>query len=684
MPDYVFTLPDGRKATVRDPQGQYADAVEAFSAVEHLMPAPERNLPSLSEIGTELAKIPDAARSLLHGNDPGTGPDYGREASLPTFQMELGARDTEQEIGTFLDGRVGKDNWYRDSEGTPILRPAAQEALGLPPSDRDIPANNRSFIPSGADVWNFVGQGGAPMVGGAIGGALGVPLGPLGSAGGAMLGAGLGRWGQETWEQFTGRNQQGSAGVAGDIATEMAFNAFPAESGKAVTSAVGRKLSAPFASQMEEADRLALNEARRMGVNPLFSQAVPDTGLLGRAVAVANRVFTRSSRKLENIRNLDREAQKLLADLPVQRSNTEYGEIISRALRGSNEDFSAWSRELYAPLKAAVGGTDVPVVPTQRIRDVARAELDRVATTLNAAGEEVPMALDGMTQRLQTYANMPEAQTLDQVWSLRDYLRGIRENPSMNPGITDAVIARLDRAAGDALTDIPEYGGLARDAASRYGRAIQARQDAMFDRLLRNPGEAGSFDPGEVVTRLFKPHAATRINKLMREMPEAARSEVRRAGFARLFEQAGGGPSGDIAGVIAQAGNPTKGLAAILRGYDHETLVAMLGPESTAQLKRLSRVMSLNARKFNDYGGLVAAALATHPLKHAGRIAKLRGLKELADSPTGLRWFTEGLDFRSPAGQRTKALAKAFEHLGWYTAAGAGEGMEEQGLTVPQ
>lgn len=632
--------------------------------------------PRMEDLASEAATQGREAVNWVAGGTP-EGADY--ITGLPAYDLrrELAIRDNPMEREALLNQTLGSGNWYKDAKGNEIVRPAGIQALGFDPGkygNRDV-ALDESWLsgPSMADLEEFSAQAMVPTLGGVLGGILGLPLGPLGSAAGAGIGAMGARGFQEAWENWTGRNQQPAGQVGMDLTAEGIMNTLPAEVGRTALGAVGGKIAAPYASRIPEANAQVLREAKSMGVRPTMTQVVETPGLVARSMGIAKNIFPYSRREQRNIQNIHRELANILDDLPPEQARAEAGETIKAALETSKREFQNWGRELYAPLKKRVGGTDVPVVPTGGLKKTAEEIMGSLPPTIKG-GKEVPMTLGSVENTyLSDFANFPEQLTLDQVWALRTRLRDMKAYPSMNPGIPDKNLDKLYQATSEALKSIPKHGKLAGALNRIYEKAVKERSSALIDQILRNPGDPGSIPPEAVVNRIFKRDSGSLIGRFMKQVPEEYRPKVQRAALSEVLEKVADG--GDIQDVITSGPKLLK----VLRSYGPDTLRAMFGEKKTSQLMKLGRVMEVNSRRYKDYGQLVAAAIAARPMKNLGRIAQFRVLRNVFESPTGIDWLIEGLDFQSPAGQAAKTLGETLNYFTTYGAAGAGEGAAEDG-----
>jgi hypothetical protein len=662
---------------------------------------PEQPVPLISAetIGSALSLAKDAlpqitaqGRELLNRGFGGwpQGPDMLRGVKDYNLRREMAIRDNPQEVSALLDQRAGKGNWYQDKRGKYILRPEGLSALGIDPAqygNRPVAIDEAGL--SLADMEEFAAQAAAPTTGAVLGASLGLSLGPLGSAAGAAIGAMGAKGIQEAWESTTGRNLQSPRDIGLDLAYEGAMNALPGEMARRQVGRLGGGLLAPFAADITPAQADVLHEATRMGVRPAFGQVLPDVPVASRMSGIASRIFPHTKTKRENIRALERAVADLVKDLPDDLSEAEAGAAVREALQASNEGFKEWGRKLYGPLVSRVGGADVPVVPTDKIRQIAEEVRTSLPTTVKG-GQEEPMTMGASEYaHLQDFMGLQDKMSLNQIWALRDRLRTMQTRPEMNPGIAKKTIDRLYRATSDAMQDIPEHGAYAGALNRIYRKQITRRQDQLFDRILREPGKVGSLEPEAIVDRLVAPRSGTRVAKFMSQIPPEYKPKIQRAFMGKLMRESARGLD-DVTDFLSSG----RGFLSTLRKYDTDTLNAMFGRSRTSEMFRLARVMDLNARHMNDYGQLVAAAIAARPLANLGRMAQMRGLSKLFDTSLGMKWLTEGLDISNrrlvregmTKGEKASTLAKnalqsaiqqtsmLLTTLGAHGAMGTGEG----------
>lgn len=102
-----------------------------------------------------------------------------------------------------------------------------------------------------------------------------------------------------------------------------------------------------------------------------------------------------------------------------------------------------------------------------------------------------------------------------------------------------------------------------------------------------------------------------------------------------------------------------KALNATLDKYGRETLTETFGKQTTDDLYRFAKTAQFVTQTNPNSGGIVAAAVALHPLRNLWKIVDLAGTSYLLRQPGAIKWLSEGIQPGNKA-----AAAGAITRLG--------------------
>lgn len=116
-----------------------------------------------------------------------------------------------------------------------------------------------------------------------------------------------------------------------------------------------------------------------------------------------------------------------------------------------------------------------------------------------------------------------------------------------------------------------------------------------------------------------------------------------------------------------------KALNETLNKYGRQTLEETFGKATTDDLFKFARTAQFVTQTNPHKGGIVAASLALHPLRHIWKIVDLAGTSYLLRKPGAIKWLSEGIDpgkTGDAAGAITRIGALATEIVRDKTSAG--------------
>ena len=600
---------------------------------------------------------------------------------VPHFGLRAGLSrmDTPEERERYLTEQVGQEGWTQTRYGQYALTPGGMEQLGVL-SGRTPPGMERAHTLFGDrpvtieepgitryDVADIAGS--APSIlGGMAGATLGGPLGFLGGAALAGLGAAGGKGYGEAVEALRGENIQSPGQVAADIGTEAALGAAGEGVYRGVLAPIGRKLMAPQASRVTPEARELQRQARELGAQANVQQ-VTKAPILGRTQSMMNRILGDPLQE-QNQKALNAELQSLKqAAGPRAKGQMALGEQIKADIQRSRQALARWSNSLYGEIETMTGGN--PVVNTrllkaraQEIRDaLPRREITEtvpgeVSPIVGATGQPIETAAPKTLTRqgapvltsaearleLDGISQLPEQVTIGQMQRMSQRLWDMIDNNTLVPGISSRDARLMWKASRKSLLDIVETApketrGLLQAANTQYANQIKQFDDALINRIVRDPKYAGAIEPERVVGAVFRKGEGAKVNRVMRLLPEGTKANIRRSAMEDILRSAIGRTDDPLVDIFTG-----KNFMNTLDGYGRETLNAMFGRDLTNRLYRFGGVTQFISQKSAQAGGLVAAGIALHPWRNMGRLIGLGIMSKVMNSPAGLKWLTEGIE----------------------------------------
>jgi len=566
--------------------------------------------------------------------------DY-RTGAPAGFRMNFSEMDTDPERATFLDQQVGEGNWRKDKYGAYVLSQDAARSLGIDTDKPEVAIDEQSVTLRDLADWG----GDLPAVAGGVAGSaatggMGLVAGLLGAAGGAMMG----KSGQEALEQLRGLNQQGPGGVAQDILTEGALAGGGELAGRGL-SVLGRKMMAPEVGQFTQAKRNLLANAQEQGFQPNFNQ-ITEPPLAGRMARITERIYDDPNR-MANVRTTQRKVDEFRQAFgsPVDSATT--GQTVKSSIQNRANQFRDTSSAKYAKVDEIFDGS--AVVPTQRLKQEATEIFEGLPKDAN--GKPV-FSSPELQQFVDQAMLLPDNVTTKQMQAIRSRLHDAGYDPNLIPGLGSRDARRMARAAGTSFDDIvdnPSLTGIDERTRQQGTRALKEAQkyyreniikfdDELINRIIRDSGKPGAVDPELVTDMIFKKKGATRINRVKRAMQPEDWTAVQSTAMNDFMDS-----------LVARTDDPLvtvfdgKKLHQAMDKYGDESLKAMFGVQQVKKMRSFADAVMTVSRKSKDQGGLVAASIAAHPLKNVGRLVQLKALNKFFFSPTGLKYFTEGI-----------------------------------------
>lgn len=194
------------------------------------------------------------------------------------------------------------------------------------------------------------------------------------------------------------------------------------------------------------------------------------------------------------------------------------------------------------------------------------------------------------------------------------------------------------------------------DTANNLRVAVAKQRD--LDAFLSTNYLASLGKPGQEATQaadfIFKPNSPARIAEAKRFYGEGSRE----------FEGLKNNAMNKLLGDMVQPGQDPlkkifdgKALQATLDKYGKPTLIETFGRETTDALFQFAKTTQLVTQTNKNSGGIVAAAVALHPLNNIGKILDIALTTRLLRSPGAIKWLSEGVDSGN-AGTAAGALTR--------------------------
>lgn len=594
---------------------------------------PEDILAKLEGQKAESGDIIKRAESILN-KLTNIDPDV-EQSGVPDFKFraDFSRMDTDEERMDFLDQKLGRGNWKLDKYGYYTIMPEGQKKLGLKQTFDQPLVLDEPGLPTLYDLADLAGD--APSIaGGVIGGmatgGAGWLAGLAGAAGGTAIGKGL----SEIVDQILGENKQAAGEVATDVATEAGLAAAGEGIFRGALRPLGRKIMAPEASRMTPEARKMVEEATAIGARPAAAQ-VTKAPILGRTQAMFDLIFG-DTRVKRNAAALNREIESIQKTVGIPEGDYDVGMAVKESIRNARGRLADWSRSVTSQIDKATGGK--AVVPTATLKDAARKLVEDLP--VGKDGKPVFVPDDLLKQVGAITDNLPDFVTTRQMQRITTRLWDAVDDNTLVPGLSSHDAKTLWKAAVDSYGQVEDEGSRAAIKAFRrkYAEEISKFDQAIIQRLTRDSKYAGSIEPEQVVSLIVRRGNVGPIRRVMSVIPEETRGKVRSLAMRDILETTAERSDDPLVEVFTG-----KRFLDTLDKYGKDGLNAIFGKEMVDRLYRLGRVMQLVTMRQKMSGGIVAANLALHPIQNFPRLIKLNIMSRFMSSPTGLKYFTEGL-----------------------------------------
>ncbi len=586
-------------------------------------------------------KMPTLTESVF---DIETGVDYKTGVKDGGLRADFSKADTDAERGDFLTKKVGAEGWRTDRNGRYLLTTKGMDTIGLQ-ATQDTAIDE--VWPSLYDIADW--RGDAPAIaGGMAGAALTGGMSILPSMAMVGIGAAGAQGYQESSEALQGKNLQSSGEVATDLAIKGGAAALGEGLYKGLIRPLGRKLAAPYKSQMTPDKVKVLSEAREIGVQPSFGQIV-ESSLPGRYSRISERIFG-DPRAPINAEALSKESARLnKSAYPVEVTHKAVGRGIHKGILKSKRAFMKAAGKRYDKADAALGNE--PIVPTRQIKQ----QMIDILENLPKSKDGQPVFVSADLKKYATdIASIDDKITVSEMKNLRTFLMdAASSDKDVIPGLGTRHLKRLISAASKSFDDVARIKNIEtaealmmnvgikhlRDANKFYRQGVSKFDDAMINNIVKDRGARGAIDHELVVDAVFKPGKLSQLSRVMSVLPKKDQLRMQGIAMKDLLDSAVKRTDDPFTDLVNG-----KAFLDTLDKYKKPTLVKMFGKEKSEELYKFGRVAQLISKKQKDQGGLIAAAIAVRPLQNIGTLAKLRVWFEVFNHPRGLKWLTTGLE----------------------------------------
>ena len=612
--------------------------------------------PNLAAQGAATESARDVLRTgaeMVSQRDPGI--DY--RSGVPNAMLRAGfsRMSNDEEKAKFLDSRVGKGAWAKDSFGAYVINPEGMARLGI---KAEMPVALDEQVTTRYDVADWAGD--APAVAGAVGGGLaatglgaipGMALAGLGAAGGKAI--------DEIVKNVAGDQVNTAGGVAKDIAKEGALGGLGEGIVRALTP-IGKFLMGPGASRMTPEKKALAESAQQQGfaVKP---GSVTDAPILARWEGMVEKIFGDLTRE-QNEGAAKAGIERLTKAAGPAATKEEAGTVLKTAIRKERMAFSSVMEQQYGKIDELVGG--VPIVPTGPLKEQAEAILGQMAKTGDGK------VVGGKDAVLRDVLAMGDAITVKQAQRLRTMFREASESPDLVPDISMHDAGMLKRAVESSFDAAKTSGGANKEAINRlrtadqmYAQGIRRFDNPVVAQLTRDASRPGAIDADMVVDYLVKPERLVRLREVKNIVGQQDWARVKAAHAQELLSSTSKGTADPLKTIF-----DGKAFRDTLDKYGRDVLTEVHGKQWVDDAYRYANALMIANKRASLSGGIVAANVALHPIVNMPKLLWLRGLAKVMEQPGTFKYLTEGIQLgpTSKAGAETisRVLSQAATLVG--------------------
>jgi hypothetical protein len=612
--------------------GELTDA-EVFGAREltdaEVFSRPATLNPNLAAQGARAESTRDALRTAAEfASQRDEGIDYRTGVKNAAFRAAFSRMSDDAEKAQFLDTRIGKGRWGKDSFGAYFLRPEGLRTLGIA---SDMPISLDEQITTRYDAADLAGD--APAVLGAIGyGTAASGLGVIPGAAMAALGAGAGKAVDEVVKNVMGDQ----VATEGEVAKRIGKEAGTAALGEGVARGIGaatRFAAGPGASRMTPEKQALAQSAIDQGFK-VRPGSVTDAPLLARWEGMVEKIFG----------DLHREQNEAAAKAGMERLGSSSGprvtrdaagEAVANSIRRSRVQFAETFGARYKEIDDLVGNT--PIVPTGPIKEQVNVLLSRMPQT--AEGKVV----GGQDSLMRDILEMGDAMTVQQAQRLRTMMREASESPDLVPGVSTHEARELKKSVEVAFEQAKAGGNVPQEAINRlrtvdasYAQGIRQFDKPAIAKIAKDASKGG-LDADMVVDYLVKPERIVRLRQVKSVVEPEVWAKVKSSHSQELLSNVSQGTADPMKTVFNG-----QAFRKELDKYGREVLEEVHGKEWTDSAYSFANALMIANKRAELSGGIVAANIALHPIVNLPRLVWIRGLAKLIEQPGTFKYLTEG------------------------------------------
>ncbi len=532
------------------------------------------------------------------GNDYYSGiPDAGT-------RYNLSRADNPAEQKAALEKRFGP-NVYQDKFGNWMVKPEGFRHAGMKAPEKNTAVIPRKSNMSSAADWADYGGAAIPLAGGVAGAALTGGAGALPAIGGAMSGAAATKALDEIQKKLQGLHRKSCSQTAGEVGKEGLMAGAGEGGGRLLLGAKSALTRGP-SMMASDAQKETFKDAAAHGYTPTLAQAIPSLRLASREQQMSHRIFSDPALK-KNIESLYHEIEGFMKksgtpepDIPdaVERIATastgdeKFGKILVDSVKRSRQGMELeakksrdqasleLSKQLGAVQKQITSkGTDAgavrgaivqaydgftqkaaeqygaldqlagkDLIPTQPLKDAAQQiQVMRQQTGGVVSDPEV----DGIAKRISAMPDYVSARGMQQIrsrfgdkWFPQNMIKGLddAERAQLFKGADESFELAVHQQAGSTEGGVLE--GL-RATDKWYKTELEKGKNTQVAALVKEAGERGAVDPGQVVDYLIKPGKGEQLGRVLKLLTPEARQNLAGAHFKSMVKE-----SSDVTGEV--------------------------------------------------------------------------------------------------------------------------------------
>jgi len=611
------------------------------------------------------------------------GINYNREIKDWKLRLEWGLLDNEEEREKFMYEKFG-DRWMQDKHSNYIVEQPSLVEEGTELTTFDQPAFTRydfadwsdDYLPVGAAVTMGIATSGLPALGA-------ITLSAITGAGYKGL--------QESAEEVYGKNLQGADEYKKMMIKEALLTGGGELFYRSLLRPIGRYALGSGSKRMSydstdpdwavqwrkgliSSREKALNVAKKLGFKPKAGE-VSGAFLTRRMGRMLEMIFgdprgaLNSNAMKANMDNLlTRAGSGTQSSLIKTPKRLELGKTIKSDIEVAKKNFRSEADIRYTHLHSMTG--DYKWLPTREMKRTVKELMNDMITTSSKlvkkstfnTKETGGMGYEMVTQQGRALfkrhqaalSEMQDILSTGKYLSTKEFIKlknllwdmSEQAGEGMSRGQIKQISKSLRAAENDILgiakSGLPNFELVMptlRETSEWYSKNIKNLTPEYITKLSMNPEYAKYVAPEDVVKQFFKPNSVTKLNSVMKVLPEETQLGVKRYAMKKILNSIKRQSKDPASGDIDYIGT---NLVKELDKYGDDTLHAMFGKKLTKDLKEFSKAAELVTTRGGS-GGIVAANIALHPIRNLGKLVQLNILQKIMLSDKGLHYLTVGI-----------------------------------------